>query len=183
MSRAFKYLTLALLVLFVLACNAVTQPFNQVQGIAETAQSMATALPVQTLQAFASQIPEGTIEALPSLAPTLEAFASQLPDFGDWFNPQGTPVSEWNGIPVMPQAVTGQEFADNNTYSFRVEATIEEARAFYDAQLPSLGWTSFFNMPADANGSVQVFQKDDNILTITMAEVEGSVVVILSLAS
>lgn len=181
MSRLFKYLTLIVLVLFVLACNAVTQPFNQAQDLAETVQSAATALPVETLQALASQIPVETLQALPSMAPTLEAFASQLPDFGEWFNPQGTPVSAWNEIPVMPQATAGQEFTDSNTYSFRVDATIEEARAFYDAQLPPLGWTSFFNMPADANGSVQVFQRDNSLLTITMAEVEGSLVVILSL--
>lgn len=181
MSRLFKPLALIVLVLFVLACNAVTQPFNQAQGFAETAQALGTAIPVETLQSFVTQIPAETFEALPSMAPTLEAFASQLPDFSSYFNPQGTPVSEWNQIPVMPQATAGQEFTDTNTYSFKVNATIKEVQDFYNAQLPPLGWSSFFNMPADANGSIQVFQKDENILTITMTVVEGSAVVILTL--
>jgi hypothetical protein len=182
MSRIQKSLTLIILVLFVLACNAVTQPIQDVQELAGTAQSLATAIPVETLQSFVTQIPVETLQALPSAAPTLEALASALPDFSSYFNPQGTPVTAWNEIPVMPQATAGQEFSDTNTYSFKANATIEEARAYYDAQLPPLGWTSFFNMPADANGSVQVFQMEDNILTITMAETEGSIVVILTLA-
>lgn len=181
MSKLFKYLSLLVLVLFVLACNAVTQPFRDAQDLAETAQSFATALPVETLQSLVTQIPVETFQALPSMAPSLEAFASAMPDFGNFFNPEGVPVSEWNEIPVMPQATAGQEFTDSNTYSFKVSATMEEARDFYNAQLPPLGWSSFFNMPADASGSVQVFQKDDNILTITIVDVNGSVIVILAL--
>lgn len=182
MPRLLKYLTLIVLVLFVLACNAVTQPIRDVQDMAGTAQSFATALPIETLQSLVTQVPVETFEALPSMVPSLEAFASQIPDFSSYFDPEGTPVSEWNEIPVMPEATAGQEFADTNTYSFKVNATIQEAREFYDARLPSLGWSSFFNLPADANGSVQVFQKETGILTITMAEVDGSVVVILTLA-
>ena len=182
MSRLSKYLLLTLLILFALACNAVTQPIQDAQDLAETAQSLATALPFETLQAIGTQIPFETLQALPSAAPTLEALASALPDFGSYFDPEGTPVSVWNEIPIMPQATAGEEFTDTETYSFKVVATVEEARNFYDAQLPPLGWTSFFNIPADANGSVQVFQKEDSVLTITIVESEGSVVVILTLA-
>jgi hypothetical protein len=182
MSRLSKYLLLTLLVLFVLACNALTQPIQDARNLAETAQSFATAMPIETLRALGTQLPIETLQALPSAAPTLEAFASALPDFGSYFNPEGTPVSVWNEIPVMLQATAGQEFSDTNTYSFKVDSTLEEARNFYDAQLPILGWTSFFNMPADSNGSVQVFQKDNNVLTITIVDTDGSVVVILTLA-
>lgn len=182
MSRLSKYLLLTILILFVLACNAVTQPIQDAQELAETAQSLATALPIETLQAIGTQIPIETLQALPSAVPTLEAVASALPDFGSYFNPEGTPVSVWNEIPIMPQATSGEEFTDTETYSFKVNATVEEARNFYDTQLPTLGWTSFFNIPADANGSVQLFQKDDSVLTITIVETEGTVVVILTLA-
>ena len=182
MSRLSKYLLLTILILFVLACNAVTQPIQDARNLAETAQSFATAMPIETLQALGTQLPIETLQALPSVAPTLEALASALPDFGNYFNPEGTPVSVWNEIPVMPQATAGQEFSDTNTYSFKVDATLEDARNFYDAQLPTLGWTSFFNLPADANGSVQVFQKDNSVLTITIVDTDGSVVVILTLA-
>jgi hypothetical protein len=182
MSRLSKSLLFILLILFILACNAVTQPIQDVQELAGTAQSLATALPIETLQAIGTQIPVETLQALPSALPTLQAAASALPDFGSYFNPEGTPVSVWNDIPIMPQATAGEEFSDTETYSFKVNATVEEARTFYDTQLPTLGWTSFFNIPADANGSIQVFQKEESALTITIVESVGSVVLILTLA-
>jgi hypothetical protein len=186
MSRLTKYLVLAVLVLFILACNAVTQPFNQARDLAETAQSIATAMPIQTLQSLATQVathvPAGTLEALPSMIPSLEAIASQLPDFGNFLNPQGTPVSVWKEIPIMPQATAGQEFAENSTYSFKVDASIEEVQQYYKTELEKLGWKSFFNLPSDSSGSVQVFQKDSSILTITIVETDGNVVVMLSMA-
>jgi hypothetical protein len=180
MSRLFRYLALIVLVLFVLACNAVTQPFNQAQDLAETAQSLATAFPVETLQSLVTQVPVETFQALPSMAPSLEAFASGIPDFGSYFNPEGTPVSEWNGIPVMPQATAGEEFADSNTYSFKVDASVKEAQDFYNAQLPALGWTSSFSMPGNETVAVLLFQKDNDILTVTITDVNGSVVVVLT---
>jgi hypothetical protein len=182
MSRLLKSLTLVFAILFVLACNAVTQPLNQAQDLAETAQSLATALPIETLQSFATQIPVETLQALPSAAPTIEAMASALPDFSSYFNPEGTPVSVWNDIPIMPQATAGEEFPDTQAYSFKVDATITEVSDFYNAELQTLGWSSLFNMPAEGNATAQIFQNGEQVLTVTATEVNGSVVVILTLA-
>jgi len=183
MSRRTKFITLTVLVLFVLACSTVTQPFNQAKDLAGTAQAIATAMPIQTLQAMATQlstqIPSGTLEALPSMFPSLEALGTKMPDFKAFFNPQGTPVSEWNGIPVMPQATAGQEFKDSNTYSFKVNATVKEAQDFYKAELEKLGWSSTFSMPGNEDAAVEVFQKDGNVLTVMITNVNGSVVVVL----
>jgi len=178
MLRLSKFLMVLGLIVFVLACNFVTQPIQDVQNIAGTAQSFATTLPVETLQALASAIPAETLHALPSMAPTLEALATA---FGDFFNPQGTPVTEWNGIPIMPQATAGQEF-DSTTYSFKATATATEAQDFYKEKLSALGWTQPFSLPGEAAGAIMVFQKEDNTLTITITSQEGSTVVILTLA-
>lgn len=182
MSRFTKYLILSLVLLFILACNAVTQPIEDVQNLAGTAQSFATSMPVETLQALASQIPVETLEALPSAIPSLEALSTSMAGLGDMFNPQGTPVSEWNGIPIMPQATSGQEFAETDTYSTKVNASLTEVQDFYNNQLTSLGWTSLFNSPAEGEGTVQVFQKGESLLTITIMTVEDSVLVMLTLA-
>lgn len=186
MSRRTKFISLTILVLFVMACNAVTQPFNQARELAGTAQSIATAMPIQTLQSLATQIstqvPAETFEALPSMVPSLEAIASQLPDLGNFFNPQGTPVSEWKGIPVMPQATAGEEFAESSIYSYKVDASIEEVQQYYKTELEELGWQSFFNLPSDSSGSVQVYQKEGSVLTITVIDTQGSIVVMLSMA-
>jgi hypothetical protein len=182
MSRLSKILSIVVVVVFALACNFVTQPINDAQNLALTAQSVATLIPVETLQALPSLIPAETLQALPSAIPTLEALASALPDFGNMFNPQGTPVQEWMGIPIMPQATAGQEFSEQNTYSFRVNATTTEIQDFYTEQLTTLGWEQPFSFPLEAEGGIMIFQKDESALTITIISSEGSLVVALTLA-
>jgi hypothetical protein len=182
MSRVSKFLSLTVFVLFLLACNLVTEPLRDVQNLAETAQSVTTLIPLETLQALPSVIPAETLQALPSAIPTLEVLASALPDFENIFNPQGTPVEEWRGIPVMPQATAGQEFGENNTYSFRAEATVQEVQEFYSQSLGELGWDQPFSFPMESAGGLMIFQKDGSTLTITITYSEGTVVVLLTMS-
>ena len=183
MSRLSKFLSVTVLIVFLLACNFVTQPINNAQNLAQTAQALGTTIPIETLQALpsmiASVIPEETLQALPSAIPSLEALAT---NFGNMFDPQGTPVQEWRGIPVMPQATAGQEFSENNSYSFKFTGTTKEVQDFYEAQLTSLGWTQPFSFPVEEGGGILTFQKDDSTLLITITASEGSVVVLLTMS-
>ena len=185
MSRLSKFLSLTVLLVFVLACNFVTQPINDAQNLAQTAQALGTAIPIETLQALpsviASVVSEETLQALPSAMPTLEALASSMPDFGNMFNPQGTPVQEWRGIPILPEAIAGQEFSENNTYSFKANVTAKEVQDFYNEKLTALGWEQPFSFPIEAEGGLMVFRKDQNSLAVTITPSEGSVVVLLVL--
>lgn len=182
MSRLSKILAFTLVLVFLLACNFVTEPLRDTQNLAETAQSVASLIPVETLQALPSAIPAETLQALPSAVPTIEALASALPDFENIFNPQGTPVQEWRGIPIMPQATAGQEFSENNTYSFKANVTAKEVQDFYNAELPALGWNQPFSFPLEDAGGILVFEKDGSNLTITITSSEGSTLVLLLLA-
>ena len=179
MSRLSKFLSLTVVVLFVLACNFVTQPISDAQNIAKTAQALGTAIPIETLQALPSLIPAETLQALPSAVPTLEAIATQ---FGGFFDPQGTPVQEWKGIPIMPQATAGQEFSENNSYSFRAPVTAKEVQNFYNEKMAALGWNQQFSLPIEDSGGIIVFQKESNVLTVTITVSEGSAVVLLTMA-
>lgn len=185
MSRLSKILSLIVLLVFLLACNFVTQPLNDAQNLSQTAQAVASSLPIETLQAAASQIasaiPAETLQALPSAVPTLEALASVLPDFGNMFNPQGTPVQDWRGIPILPEATAGQEFSENNTYSFKANVTAKDIQDFYNEKLAALGWSQPFSLPIESEGGLMVFRKDNNSLAITITPSEGSVVVLLVL--
>jgi hypothetical protein len=171
MSRLSRFLLLSGLVVFALACNFVTQPIRDAQETVSTVQSVASALPLETIQALASSIP---IE-------TPQAIASALPDFGNMFNPQGEPVSEWNGVPIMPQATAGQEH-DAYNYSFKFTGTAKEAQDFYEGEMSSLGWTSLFSMPSSDSGALLSFQKDNTSLTITIVTTDNSTVVVLTMA-
>jgi hypothetical protein len=182
MSRLSKVLSLTIVIAFLLACNFVTQPFRDAQNLAETAQSVTTLIPMETLQALPSVlpsiIPEETLQALPSAIPSVEALATNIANSLD---PQGTPVQEWRGIPIMPQATAGEEFSASNTYSFRVNATAAEVQEFYNNELTALGWTQPFEVPLEADGGLLLFEKDSSGLTILMVPSEDSMVVLLSL--
>ena len=163
MSRLSKLLLSLILIVFVLACNFITQPIDDVQDLANTAESLATSLPIETLQALPS--------ALPTDLPDLEDF--------NYFDPQGTPLSEWNGIPIMPQATAGEEF-NEFTYSFKVNATVEEAVEFYKTELVNLGWTSTFDLPVEGEGGIMLYSKDSDLLTLTFTLLDGETIVVLT---
>lgn len=183
MTRVSKILMVSIVILFVLACNFVTQPIKDAQNLAGTAEAIGSAIPIETLQALpsaiASVIPAETLQALPSSAPTIEALATQ---FGNTLNPQGAPVQEWKGIPIMPQATAGQEFSESSTYSFKATVTTKEVEDFYNEKLTALGWSQPFNLPGGAEGGLMTFQKDNNTLIITITSSDGSVVVLLTMA-
>lgn len=178
MSRLSKILLLTIVIAFLLACNFVTQPLRDAQDLAETAQSVTTLIPVETLQALPSLIPEETLQALPSALPTVEALAT---DFGNTLDPQGAPVQEWRGIPIMPQATAGEEFSESNTYSFKVNASAQEVQEFYNQELSALGWNQPFEIPLEADGGLLLFEKDGSGLTILIVPSEDSTVVLLTL--
>ena len=185
MSRVSKILMVSVVVVFVLACNFVTQPVKDVKNLAGTAEAIGSAIPIETLQALpsaiASVIPAETLQALPSSAPTIEALATQ---FGNVLNPQGAPAQEWKGIPIMPEATAGQEFTENgnNLYSFKANTTAKEVQDFYKDKMTALGWQQSFSMPGGSEGGFMAFQKDNSFLTIVITPSEGSVVVLLTLA-
>jgi hypothetical protein len=172
MTRKSTAAFLAILFVFILACNFVTEPISDAQNLASTAQSFASAMPLETLQSLASAIP----------VETLSAVSTTVSQFGNMFDPQGTPATEWNEIPIMPQATAGQEFEGGN-YSFRFTGTVKDAADFYAAELPTAGWSTTMTMPGDENGGLLVFQKDSNILSVTITNMnDGTIVVLLTLA-
>ena len=160
MSRIFRITLLSTLILFSFACGLISNPLNQAKGLASTAEAMATANPVSV----------STLEALPS----------SMPNVGQYLDPTGKPLSNWNNIPIMTQSTAGQEF-NKNTYSFKADATATDVQTFYTSQLKTLGWSSSFSAQGGGQGGVMLFTKGTTILTITIASSNNSVVVILVL--
>ncbi len=151
MKRVYKFTLLAILIVTALACGVISNPLSGVQNVASTAEALASAIP------------------------------SGLPDVSKYLNPQGQPVSDWNGVPIMSQATAGQEFS-KNTYSYRVSTVSEpDIQAFYNDKLKALGWTSPFSAQGGSAGGLMFFTKDSQILTITITKVDQDSVVLLSL--
>lgn len=159
MTRLSKLLAIPVVVIFLLACSLVSQPVQDAQQLAETAQAFGSAIPAETLQAF----------------------GTNMPDLENMFNPQGTPLQEWKGIPVMPQATAGQEFAEGKTYSFRAPVTMKDVQDFYNQKLTALGWSQPFDIPSEGDAALMVFQRENSTLTITITSSEDSSVVLLAI--
>ncbi len=158
MSRLSKITFVSILVLFSLACGLISNPISGAQNLAATAEAMATAMPLSTLK------------ALPSA----------MPDVSGMLNPTGQPVANWNGIPVMKQATAGQEF-NKSSYSFKANVTADDVQTFYNDQLKALGWSSTLSATGGSQGGVMLFTKGTNILSITISPASSGVVVILYL--
>jgi hypothetical protein len=157
MSRLFKLLLVAILGLFILACSLITGPISEVQDVASTAEAFASEIPLETVQALTTVIPLDTLEALPSA----------IPDIGNYFDPTGTPVEQWNGIPIMPQATVGEEFGET-TYGYTVPVPATDVGAFYTQEMENLDWTSTFSLPVTDEGGILLFQNESEFLTITI---------------
>ena len=112
---------------------------------------------------------------------TLAESASPMPEPGDVLDPQGTPLQEWREIPILPEAVAGQESSADNSYSFRANVSPQEVGDFYEEELTELGWTQPFDHSFGVDGGNMTFRKVGSSLTITVVPAEGSVVVLLVL--
>lgn len=158
MSHSSKNLVCIVVVLFLLACSMFTQPVQNADDLAKTAQAISSAIPIETL----------------------EAFGTSMPDSENVFNPQGAPVQEWKGIPIMPQATAGQEFTQKSAYSFKASVTMQEVQDFYSEKLVALGWNQPYDIPSEEDAGLMIFQKGNNLLTISITSSEDACVVILT---
>lgn len=51
--------------------------------------------------------------------------------------PSGTPLTEWEGIPIMPGVISGE--ATDDVYQFTIRATVDEITSYYETELTNLG--------------------------------------------
>lgn len=91
--------------------------------------------------------------------------------------PKGTPLASWGGIPVMPEALAGEE--NNGGYMYLLEASVEEVVAFYKQQLAELGWAEFASGHAETGAVMLIFQKGTDLLTVSAIPVSESMTYVL----
>jgi len=167
--KRLQFLLIPLL-LSVLACQTLLKPVSDAQNLASTAQAIGT----QALQMATEVAPFATALAAPTHEPGSAPTEVPGANSGNIFDPQGAPVSSWKDIPVMPQALAGQEV--ENMYSFRVNASIQEVQQFYAAQMPALGWTSILS---GTDLPLLLYSKDDQTLGITITEPDENGAIVL----
>jgi len=129
-------------ILLILGCGLITQ----IASPTETAPDPTLAVPSDTPSFTATAEIATTLPPTATLAPVtaptsaqgsgLPAFYTNLNNVQQYFNPNGAPVKTWNGVPVMPQAIAGQDF-NHGVYSYKATATLKQAVAFYNNFSPA----------------------------------------------
>jgi hypothetical protein len=122
-------------------------------------------------------IPTLTVTAVPTLAPTsTPILPTETPDAISGLVPEGKPASEWNGIPIMPDAIAGE--GDEESYVFTVKATPQQVQEYYQAELGKLGWQPFAT--GDGDSSLMLMFTNDNSATLTVSIIaKGDEVLVL----
>ncbi len=123
-------------VLLVWACGLINRPLKPTSttavpptmeasnALSATATSVRTSAPATLPSPSASDTPN-TFAGLPD-------FYGNVQDMSQYLNPNGLPVADWQGVPIMPQATAAQDF-NNGVYSYKATATLKQASAFYSS--------------------------------------------------
>jgi hypothetical protein len=101
--------------------------------------------------------PDATATALAS---TYETLTSGAPSD---FDSSEKPLADWNDIPIMPQATSGEAVGEER-YTFRVRTDSGTIQSYYSEALEPLGW-----LLEDKQFLGMKFTKGDETLLVTLA--------------
>ena len=127
------------------------------------------------IQPSPTAIPTLTRTVLPTLALTNTSMPpTETPEAISALLPDGQPASEWNGIPIMPEAIAGE--GDEESYVFTIKATPQQVQEYYQLELGKLGWqplgtgdgdsSLMFTNNASATITISIMAKGDESLVI-----------------
>lgn len=80
--------------------------------------------------------------------------------------PQGTPSTNWEGIPVMPNAIAGE--SDNSSYSYILQGTPNDVQTFYERTMTQMGWDLFATGESPTGALMILFMKDTEMITVSV---------------
>jgi len=136
-------------------------------------------LPLLIIVLAACNFPRRSPAATPILAPTNTLMpTTQTPNVVSSLVPESQLASEWDGIPIMPGALTGD--GDEESYVFTIEATPLQVQEYYQRELTKLGWQPAgtdnqasslmltFTNNASATLTIGIIAKGDQVLVLLM---------------
>jgi hypothetical protein len=85
--------------------------------------------------------------------------------------PSGTPLSVWNGIPVMPGAIGGESL--KGAYQFTTAADFDEIVSFYEMELSDLGFKVEPTVDQSAGQAVVNFHKEGMTGMVVIAQISS----------
>jgi hypothetical protein len=85
--------------------------------------------------------------------------------------PSGTPLAEWEGIPIMPGALGGE--ATNDGYQFTTRADLDAITDFYETELSRLGFAFELSLDENAGYAILTFYSGDTAGIVAIAPLGG----------
>ncbi len=120
-----------------------------------------------------TETPSPTATFMPTLTSTPEPTntpipiqATETPSDAGLRMPSGVPVSVWNGIPIMPNAIAGD--GDSGSYYFTIAAPAKNIQAFYEAELGKLGWDMLAHGQGTTSAILLIFMKEGSTLSVAI---------------
>lgn len=136
-----------------------------------------TACSAQPIFSANPTVASTTVPLLTPIASTTTFSApTQTPDVTEVFTPQGKPASDWDGIPIMPGATSGE--GDAEGYVFTIQATSQQIKEYYEVELSKLGWQALGTEEGDASLTLIFMNNASGTLTINIA-VKGNEALVL----
>ena len=141
---------------------------------------VASIILVMVMASGCASVPPGTtstmipIVAVPTTTPLSPTEAA---DLIAQFLPVGKPVSEWNGVPIMSSALKGD--GDAESYRFTTAASREQIQAFYQSELPKLGWELLGTRDGDYGAVLLIFTASEETITISILPYQETFIVML----
>jgi len=175
MNHRNKIIIIALVILLLIACNtAAALPTATLAPTLTVAPPTATLTPTGT--ATTTPIPTETPEPTPTRTPT--PVPTLTPTQGFLLTvPTGEPQAEWEGIPIMPEAVAGAEI--EGSYAYTVASPAEDIQSYYEIELGKLGWSSFAAGQGEKDTLLLMFMKGIEMITISVLPYEGELMYVL----
>jgi hypothetical protein len=122
-------------------------------------------------------VPTPTFTIVPTLVLTNTSVPqTETPGAVSAIAPEGQPAAEWNGIPIMPDAIAGE--GDEESYVFTVKTTPQRVQEYYQLELSKLGWQP--SATGDEDSSLMMFTNNASAtLTISLIAKGDEVLVLL----
>ncbi len=152
-------------VIFLSACSAFQPQPTTTPTMTATSSPTATCTVTPTWTPTLTFTPRPTITSMPTETPgaptaTLNAAGLVLPT--------GKPLEEWNDIPIMPNAIAGDESQNSNKtdYTFTIRGDIQKVVDYYGEQLWLRRWDLYAESEGAPNSKILFFSKDNDQLSI-----------------
>ncbi len=155
-----KAMLLSVLVIVLASCSTFAPQPTETPTPTETSLPTATKTPAPTSTSTKTPVP-----------------ATETPSAPELPMPSGKPASEWEGIPIMPNAIAGE--GDSKGYSFTINATPEEIQKFYEKELGKQGWNMFASGQGTTNAILLIFMKDLSTLSVSIIPQSDGIMYVL----